>query len=265
MKKIIPLVLVIAILAGVGYFFLANNLAMTTLISQNKTKIANTYNKAFKSLNSKTAYEYVIKEEEYKAGKIETTCTKEIEIIYTDDVITKMLILVTSQTEEKEYYYEVVEGVATTYITTTPITAEGDEATPMYNKDTTYTPDQILDDLAGAKPTLFQVGDVATKTTLQLLKSFEDTTKEQHATTKSSIVFSFSPFYIGARFTNKSTVEGVENTFEACIDVNGKLKSSSQKTGTASDYTRKTTTFKKYNKSVKIYWRNHKLFSTTQP
>ena len=262
MKKIIPLVLLIAILAGVGYFFLANNLAMTTLISQNKTKIAQTYNKAVKGITTKTAYNYTVKEEVYKSGKVETTSTKQVKIIYNGDVVTKMYITITKPEEEQEYYYEVVEGVATTYITTTPISKDKDaEVTPTYVKNSDYTPDDILDTLVGAKPVFMQVGNVPTKSTLKLLKTFETTTKEQHAKTKSSIIFSFSPFYIGARFTNKTKVEDVEQTFEACIDVTGKLKSTSLKVGSASDYTRTTTTFNGYNRSVKVYWKNHKLFA----
>ena len=52
MKKIIPIILVVAILAGLGYFFMANKFAMTTLISQDKAKIASTYDRAVKALTT---------------------------------------------------------------------------------------------------------------------------------------------------------------------------------------------------------------------
>ncbi len=261
MKKIIPLILVIAILAGLGYFFLANDLAMTTLISQDKGRIAKTYNRSVKGINKKTAFNYTLKEEAYHEGEVETTVEKQIKIVYTNDEVSKMFLTVTRPNEEMEVYYEVVGAVATTYITRTPIDKTGATVpTPVRELHTDYTPDYILDTLVDAKPVFMQVGSTTTKTTLELLKTFEDTTKEQHAQTKSSMVMSFSPFYIGAKFTNKSTVEGVEHTFEAVLDVTGKLKNTSIKIGSASEYTRETTTFNSYNKRVKIYWKNHILF-----
>lgn len=255
MKRIIPLILLLAIFAGLGYFFLANDMAMTTLISQNKERICNTYNRAVKSLNSKTAYDYTIKTETYVDGKVSTESTKEIKIIYREDVISKIYAITTTNDGEVEVFYELVDGVGTTYVTTTPKGAE-----PERSKSTTYTVDEVLDTVIGAKPVFLQVGDMASKTTQQVLREYQATTKEDHAKTKSSIVMSFKPFYIGAKFKTSSTVDEVQNDFEAYIDVTGKLKKTSLRVGTDTNYTRTTNTFNNFNKGVKIYWKDQALF-----
>ncbi len=258
MKKIIPIILVVAILAGLGYFFMANKFAMTTLISQDKAKIASTYDRAVKGLNNKSAYEYTIKTQTYTGGKTSTVSTKKIKIIFAkDDTVKKIYATVTTKTNELEVFYEVKEGVATTYVTSTPKGSETSERTKYIN----YTADDVLDTVVGAKPVLMQVGDNLTKTTLESLQTYQKTTKTDHKKTKSSIVFSFKPFYIGAKLKNTTTISDVKNIFEATVSVTGKLKNTSLRVGSDTEYTRTSTVFNDFNKGVKIYWKGYNLFT----
>ena len=253
MKKIIPLVLFILIVGFIGFFFLNNNLAMTTLISQDYGKIAETYNKGVKGITGHSKYYYENETKTYVAGKVSTTSETKISIILNGENVSKIYGTVSDTNYELEVYYEVGETETLTYVTKTP---KGEEPIKTIYNDATA--DYVLDTILNAKPVMFALSGVAEKTTLQTLTEYTEQDKAQFKG-KVSSNFSFKPF--GAKF--KLTVSDTES-YMAGIDVLGKLHSIEYKSGTATDYTIKTTDFVKFDK-VSIYWKNQSAFSGVTP
>ncbi len=254
MKKIIPLVLLVLILGFTAFFFLNNGMAMTTLISQDYSKIAATYNNAMKGVTNHSRYYYETETKTYVAGNVSTTSKTKVSIIYTDDAVTKIYGTVSNGEYELEVYYVVGDTDTLTYVTKTPTGSSPEKL--IYND---ATADYVLDTILDAKPVVFALSGVDTMTTLQVLHTYTEQDKEQFKD-KVSSNFSFSP--LGA--TYKLALSETES-YTANIDVLGKLHYISHKSGTDTDYTYTTTKYAKYDKKVSIYWKNQTAFAEVVP
>ncbi len=252
MKKIIPLVLFVLIVGFVAFFFLNNGMAMTTLISQDYKIVAQTYNKAVKGVTKHDRFYYETIEKTYVNGKVTTQKKVKVSIITKGDVVTKILAKVETNTEEKEVYFVVREAGAKTYYTVTP---KG--GSPTYTLYGDATADDVLDSIVGAKPVMFALDGVASKTTMQLLTEY---TKQDAAQFKDKVSSSFTFSPLGAKYEYKL---GNTDKYFAAIDILGKLHSIEHKSGTSTDYTITTTNFEKYDGKVSIYWKNDELFRGT--
>jgi hypothetical protein len=256
MKKIIPLVLVVLILAFAGVFFLNNNMAMTTLISQNTDIMAKVYNKGVKGLtkNKKFYFETVTKT--YVNGKTEQTRKESVNVVFEGGVATKILAYVEDSLEgDMQVYYVVKEGVPTTYINRTPKGSTTDELI-IYNNATS---DDVLDLILDAEPVLFALNGVESQSTAKRLTQYVEQDKSQFKN-KTMSSFSFSPFGAKYEFSLNET-----ETYIAAIDLFGKLHEITYKSGTDNDYTTVTTSFKKFGKKVSIYWKNENSFKDIVP
>ncbi len=256
MKKIIPLVIVVLILAFAGVFFLNNHMAMTTLISQDTDIMAKVYNKGIKGVTKHEKFYFENVTKTYKNGKTTQTRKESVSVVFSGGVVTKIQAHVEDVAEgDLLVYFIIKEGVPTTYINKTPKGATQDELI-IYNN---ATADDVLDLILDAEPVLFALNGVETQTTAQRLTKYVAQDKAQFKDkTKSS--FSFKPF--GAKYEFKPSET---ETYIAAIDLFGKLHEITYKSGTDSEYTTTTTSFKKYGKKVTIYWKNENAFSDVTP
>lgn len=250
MKKIVPLVLFLLIVGFVAFFFLNNNMAMTTLISQDYAKIATTYNNAVKGITGHSKLQFENETKTYVSGQVSTTRKTKVSVIYDGEEVSKIYGTVSDTEFELEVYYEKGETESLTYVIKTP--KSQDPQKTIYNN---ATPDYIFDTILEAKPIMFALEGVDSQTTLQIFSDYVEQDKEQFKD-KVSSNFSFKPF--GARFQLK--ISDTES-YTAGIDVLGKLHNIEYKSGTTTDYTLKTTSFTKFDKGISIYWKNQSSFS----
>ena len=251
MKKIIPLVLFVLIVGFVAFFFLNNGMAMTTLISQDHSIIAKTYNKGLKGVTDHDSFHYETIVKSYKDGKVTQDKKITVEIIRKNDVVKKILAKVHTKTEDLEVYYVAGDTVNTTYVTRTPA---GENPTIAYTKYQDATVDDVLDAIVNAKPVLFALNGVDAQTTMEALTKYTKQDEKQFKD-KVSSSFTFSP--LGAQYELK--VSDTERYF-AKIDLLGKLHSITYKNGTSKEYTTTETNFVEYDKKVSIYWKNEQNF-----
>lgn len=252
MKKIIPLVLLVFIIGFVAFFFLNNNLAMSTLISQNYERITSTYNKAVKDVTKHSKYYYETTTKTYVNGKVSTTDKTKVSIALSDGEVSAIYATVTSTEYELEVYYGTTNDTKLAYVTKTPKGAE-----PQKTVYENATADYVLGTILDGSPVMFNVNGEE-RTALELLTKYQAIDKKALKDKVSSSI-SFSP--LGAKF--KYTVSKTE-CYQATIDVLGKLHSITHKSGTDTDYVIKTTDFVKYDGKVSIYWKNQNAFSDVE-
>ena len=251
MKKIIPLVLFVLIIAFVAFFFLNNGMAMTTLISQDHAIIAKTYNKGLKRVTEHESFEFETVTKSYKDGKVTTDKKIKVKLVRKGDVVKKLFATVHTDVEDIEVYYVAGDTVNKTYVTRTPA---GDTPTIEYFVYEDATVDDILDTIVEAKPVLFALDGVDTMTTMDALTKYKKQDEKQFKD-KVSSTFTFSP--LGAQYEYK--VSDTESYF-AKIDILGTLHNITYKNGTAKEYTTTVTEFTGYDNKVSIYWKNEQNF-----
>ena len=251
MKKIIPLVLFVLIVGFVAFFFLNNGMAMTTLISQDASIIAKTYNKGINGVTKHEDFYYETVQKSYAGGEVTTDKKTKISIMRDGETVTKILGIVDAKDYFLEVYYVTIEGGAVTYVTKT---LKGEGQIPECHIYNNATPDQVLDEMLDAKPVMFALNGVDTMTTLQALTTKQEQDAEQFKD-KTKSKFSFSP--LGAQY--EYTVSETQS-YLAAIDVIGKLHSITYKEGTTDAYTTTQTSFKKFDGKVRIYWKGEDTF-----
>ena len=251
MKKIIPLVLFVLIVGFVAFFFLNNSMAMTTLITQDAALIAKTYNKGVKGVSQHEDFYYETVTKSYSVGNVTTGRKTKVSIKRDGEVVTKILAIIEETDYHLEVYYTLLESGAKAYVTKTP---KGSNPVVEYHVYNNITPDQVLDELAEAKPVMFALNGVEDMTTLQRLTNYVEQDAEQFKG-KVKSKFSFSP--LGAQY--EYTVSQTQS-YLAAVDVIGKLHSVTYKEGTAESYITVETSFKKYDSAVSIYWKNEENF-----
>ncbi len=211
MKKLIGLLFTLAILGGIAYFFLGNNMIMTTMISQNVEKKVSISNNAYKKLSEYSGYNFSVKVVETEDGVDDTKLESEI-LLQKDNtnfyVKAEVKYDEGETTKTKTVYYEGTLTAGTIY------QVLGSEAS-----------DKVKSEGSLADALLLMING-NTQIDLANLINYEanKVTKEQveELDLKAKMAFSFKPFYFGQKFVVTDEDAGTVKT--QSFDFGGKLR-----------------------------------------
>lgn len=231
MKKLIALIITAAILAGIGYFFLANNLMMVHTISEKKEKLLVINNKAYAKIADQDEYAFTYTQTSFEGGvdRVKFTSTVTIKISTTAKVLKAEIVDKTAETAvEKTIQYQTNDGVIDAGVI---YTKQSDTKTK--SADTVTFEDALAIALNGgddevAIAEIFDYDGLEKKTQ----EAFDTNYK------KTVMKFSFKPFYIGSRLIWESTDDSepaITTTISKDVTLAGNLKRISSKIGESSN------------------------------
>ncbi|MDR0849976.1 MAG: hypothetical protein LBN07_00645 [Christensenellaceae bacterium] len=255
MKKIVGLIICLALLGGIAAVFLINDMAFTTLISQDQTKITGMLNRAEKKVQDADSYEFVISKDHFKNGV--TINREKIQLQSNNADSTLWAIKEVKDADGKpisttEYYYDGIELYRK--ITYTNNTTAFDAVTITYENTLAEILDFELVDDEFLNITGFS------DRTVESLKA-EDKVGDDvvgKKQTASHIAFSFSPFYLGERLVMEATgtcmtgfssavlpadYDGIiieKVSYEWALSLMGNLKQKVFKAGSDKEYMQRT-------------------------
>lgn len=231
MKKLIALIITAAILACVGYYFFANNMMMIHTISEKKEKLLVISNKAYAKIADQDEYAFTYTETSIEGGvdRVKFTSTVTIKLSATAKVLKAEIVDKTTDTAvERTIQYQTNEGVTDAGVI---YTKEGDTKTKSADTAT------FEEALAAA---LNNGGDVVAINEIFDYDNAGKKTQEQFDTNykKTTMKFSFKPFYIGSKLNWEATDESepaIITSTSKDITLSGKLKRISVKVGESSN------------------------------
>lgn len=211
MKKLIGAIFILAILGGIAYFFLGNNMIMTTMISQNTEKKVAISNNAYKRLSEYSGYNFSVKTIETEDGVSDTKLESEIliqkdnanfyvkaEVKYDEGETTKTKTVYYEGTLMAGVIYQIVGSEASGKTSSEGSLEDALQIMTNENSDISLT-DLIKYD--------------ANKTTKEEVEELD---------LKVKMAFSFKPFYFGLKFVTSDEEAGL--TFTQRFDFGGSLR-----------------------------------------
>lgn len=214
MKKIVGLIVCLAFLGAIAAVFLINDMAFTTLISQDQTKIAGMLNRAEKKVNDAGSFEFEISKDYFKNG---VTINRE-KVTFQANVEDGTLWANKETKDEDgklvyttEYYYDGTE-LYTKVITTGNADVFGIDTVSFE-----IAIGMVLDfDLVADEfETITGFFDRSAESLKDEIKVGDDVVGKKQTT--SHITFSFSPFYLGERVVMEASGNCMDNFFGVAI------------------------------------------------
>ena len=209
-KKIIAFIIIVAILAGVGYIFLANDLMMITVISNNAGKIVKHHNTTYKKTSEYTGFDIIYTNTNVEGGVEDELSSSEIKLqIDKDNYYVFANISYADSTQNKTIRYEGTIDAGSLYV------ASGE------NKAVKTVTSSNLSDALIAMSSIQGANEIMGLMDYEKGKLTSDITETYDLDAK--LAFSFSPFYMGAKLVYKSVEESITQVRNEEISLTGKL------------------------------------------
>lgn len=210
MKKLIALILILAILGGIGYIFLANDLMMVTVINNNAGKIVKHHNNAYKAASEYTGYDITYTNTNVEGGVEDELSTTELKI-----------------ERDKDNYYVFANITFADASLNKTLRYEGTlESGKLYSASGEDKAVKTVADSTLSDALVNMTSEVGASIAMDIMdyelgKYTSDITEKLDLDAK--LAFSFSPFYMGAKLIYTSVEEDVTQVVTEKISLTGKL------------------------------------------